>query len=344
MVSILLLNYNGKKYLKDCFNSVLRQTYTDFEIVFVDNGSTDGSFDFVTKIYRQPFIHAYRLEKNIGFTGGNNYALSMSKGEHIVLLNNDVVVDGNWLKELVSLLTSDEKIGMVQSLVITEGIPDKYYKKNGTLNLFGHNIMEVFDIGQDGVGEILQANGCSLIIRKNTIDALGGLFPDEYFLYAEDSYLSLNVKFAGLRILHNAKSIVHHKGSSAAKSFKNAFVTFYQERNRLLNFLIFFSSSFRVKYFFLLVFNLKLKILLSLLPGKYSLKGVLKAYLWIISNNAWINKQRESVKRNKKVDEADIIRLLSGKYANGNNIFEKTLNVLMLLYCKLTGIKTVEMR
>ena len=344
MVSILLLNYNGRKYLKECIGSVLRQTHTDFEIIFVDNGSSDDSYDFVKETYTQSFIRAFRLEKNIGFTGGNNYALRMAKGELIVLLNNDVVVDENWLKELVRLISSDENIGIVQSLVITEGIPEKYYKKNGTLNLFGHNIMEVFDIGTDGVGEILQANGCSLIIRKSTVEELGGLFPDEYFLYAEDSYLSLNVKFAGMRILHNANSIVHHKGSAATKSFNNAFVTYYQERNRLLNFLIFFSVSFRIKYFFLLVFNLPLKIAVSLLPGKYSLKGVLKAYLWIISNGTWIKEQRVSVKRNKKVDEADIIKLLSGKYANGDNILEKVLNTFTLLYCRLTGIKTVELK
>ena len=343
MVSILLLSFNGKKYLKDCLDSVLRQTFTDFEVVFVDNGSSDDSYDFVKETYMQSFIRTFRLEKNIGFTGGNNYALRMSKGDLIVLLNNDVVVDENWLEELVRLISSDEKIGIVQSLVITEGIPEKYYKKNGTLNLFGHNIMEVFDIRPDGIGEIIQANGCSLIIRKSTIEALGGLFPDEYFLYAEDTFLSLNVKFSGLQILHNAKSIVHHKGSATTKSFKNDFVTFHQERNRLLNFLIFFSVSFRIKYFFLLIFNLIVKILTSLLPGKYSLKGVLNAYLWIISNTEWIKKQRECIQRNKKVDEKEIIRLLSGKYTDGSNMPEKLLNIFTLLYCRLTCIKTIEL-
>jgi GT2 family glycosyltransferase len=184
MVSILILNYNGKEYLEECLLSVLSQSYTDFEIILYDNCSSDGSVEYVKENFNDKRIKTISSEINHGFAGGNNEALKYASGDLIVLLNNDTVVDKEWLSELIKCLNESENAGMVQSLVITEGIPKKYYEKNGTINLFGHNIMEVFEIDKNGIGEIFQVNGCSLIIKKKLLDVIGGLFPYEYFAYA----------------------------------------------------------------------------------------------------------------------------------------------------------------
>lgn len=343
-ISIIILNYNGKKFLGDCIKSVLMQSYSDFEIIFVDNGSTDGSIDFVKSNFNDTRLKCYSTGENIGFAGGNNYGLKYAEGEYIVLLNNDTVADKNWLKNLFEVISKNKNSGAVQSLVITEGIPLKYYEINGTLNLFGHNIMEVFPIGEDGIGNIFQVTGCSLITRKKMIEEIGGLFLDEYFMYAEDSYFSFKLKFAGFDILHNSNSVVHHKGNATSKDFKNSLVTFYQERNRILNFLLFFSNKFLLKYFPLLLFNLKIKLIYSILTGKYSFYGILKAYLWFIKNIKWIKLQRKETAKYKKVNEEEIIKLLSCKMSNGNNLFDKLLNFTSLLYCKITRIKVIELK
>jgi GT2 family glycosyltransferase len=338
------LNINGKKFLNDCLKSVLEQSFSDFEIVFIDNGSSDESVDFVKRNFNDERIEIISSENNLGFAGGNNLGLKHSNGEFIVLLNNDTKADKDWLKYLYEMINNDINIGMAQSFVRTEGIPDKYYEKNGTLNLLGHNIMEVFDINEDGTGEIFQANGCSMIIRKELLDSFGGLFLDEYFAYAEDSYLSFKVKFAGLKIMHTSKSVVKHFGSATTKEYKSSFRTFLQERNRLLNFLIFFSKSFRFKYYPILIFNLKLKLLMSLFSGKYSFTGVLKAYWWIMKKRKWIKEQREKENRIKKVDEKNVIKYLSGKVFNGENIIERFFNFLSLLYCRIVNIKVIELK
>jgi hypothetical protein len=343
MVSIIILNYNGKEYLNECLDSVLSQSYRDFEIILYDNCSSDGSVEYLNKHYINTKINLIAADKNLGFAGGNNEALKHAKGELIVLLNNDTVVDKDWLSELVKGVSYTADTGMVQSLVITEGIPLKYYDMNGTINLFGHNIMEVFNINADGMGEIFQVNGCSLIIRKDLLDKLGGLFPVEYFAYAEDTYLSFKVKFAGYKIYHNAKSVVHHKGSSTMKKYKSEFITFHQERNRLLNFLIFFSDSFRRKYYPLLLLNFFIKITYSLFLRKYSLKGIIKAYTWIIRNSSWIDTKRKEVNALKSVDEDEILKCLSGKIANGDNFMEKMLNSISLTYMKLVNLKVIEL-
>lgn len=342
MVSILILNYNGKEYLKDCLLSVLSQSYTDFEIILYDNCSSDGSIEYIRENFNDTRIKTISSETNFGFAGGNNEALKHASGDMIVLLNNDTVVDKEWLSELVKCLNELENAGMVQSLVITEGIPLKYYEKNGTINLFGHNIMEMFNINAKGIGEIFQVNGCSLIIKRKLLDRIGGLFSDEYFAYAEDTYLSFKVKFAGYKIYHNAKSIVRHKGGSTMRKYRNEFVTYYQERNRLLNFLIFFSETFRRKYYPLLLYNLFVKLFYGLFSGRYSVRGVLKAYLWILRNGNWIKAERTKLNLIKQVSEEEILRYLSGKAANGDNMPEKIINYIMLFYLKLVNVKVIE--
>ena len=344
MVSILILNYNGKEYLYNCLTSVLSQTYQDFEVIIFDNCSTDGSIDYVTEKINDKRVKVISSERNLGFAGGNNEALKHASGDMIVLLNNDTVVEKEWLSELVKCLSESKNAGMVQSLVITEGIPLQYYKKNGTINLFGHNIMEAFEINENGVGEIFQVNGCSLIIKRELLNKLGGLFPEEYFAYAEDTYLSFKVKFAGYKIYHNAKSVVQHKGGATMSKYKGELVTFYQERNRLLNFLIFFSDNFRMKYYPLMLYNLLLKLFYGLISSRYSAKGVIKAYGWIMKNRKWIEAESSKLETIKKIREEEVLLYLSGKATNGNNAIEKVLNSIMLCYLKLVNISVIELR
>jgi len=343
LVSILLLNYNGREYLKDCITSVLNQTYSDFELIFFDNCSSDGSAGFVWNSFNDERIKLHTSEKNLGFAGGNNKALEYAKGEYIVLLNNDTHVESNWLEELVKCVSASDKIGMAQSLVYTEGIPLRYYEKNGTINLLGHNIMEIFSINDDGTGEIVQANGCSLIIKREVLEKVNGFFIDEYFAYAEDTFLSLKVLLSGYKIIHNALSVVHHKGSSTMKKYKSEFTTFHQERNRILNFLILFSRSFRIKYIFLFIMNFKIKFFYSLFSKRYSLKGLARAYFWILGNHKWLKEMRKEYAGIKTINEKEVLARLSGKFANGDNFLEKILNLISLTYLRIVRIKTIEL-
>jgi len=342
MVSIIILNYNGKEFLEKCLSSVLGQSYSDFEIIFIDNASQDDSFGFVKKNFTDSRLKCYKAEKNLGFAGGNNFGYSYCSGEYIVLLNNDTVVDKDWLKYLVQTIKSDRYIGIVQSLVYTEGIPVKYYEMNGTINLLGHNVMGFFEIDREGRGEILQANGASVIINRELIEKTGRLFLDEYFLYAEDTYLSLKARFCGYQVLHNSKSIVHHKGNATTGKQVRADLYFYQERNRLLNFFLFFDSKFIAKYIPVFILNYKLKFLYCLFSKKYSMKGLFRSYFWFWKNIKWIKKQRKIIKGYKEVKDNDILRMISCKIFNGENILERFFNCILFLYCVLTFIKVYE--
>jgi hypothetical protein len=281
--------------------------------------------------------------RNLGFAGGNDLGFSKASGEFIVLLNNDTVVDGNWLEALVKRIDSDENTGIVQSLVLTKGIPAKYYEKNGTINLLGHNIMQIFEIGLDGSGEILVATGCSMIIRKSLAEEIGGLFPEEYFAYSEDTYLSLKVKFRGLKIVHDSASVVHHEGGGTSGGAKSP-LYFYQERNRLLNFLVFFKAGFIVKYLPYLMLNFLMKSAVSLLSRKYSFIQLCRAYGWLLVNAGWIKKQRSFAKSIKKVDDDQVLGYITSKITGGRNLFERIIDIASLAYCKMAFIRILENR
>lgn len=341
LVSIIILNFNGKKYIQNCINSVLKQTYSNFEIILVDNGSTDGSIEFVKENFSDERIKLFRLEKNLGFAGGNNFGFKYSSGSYIVLLNNDTIVEKNWLKELVKSIDKFENAGIVQSLIKTENIPEKYYKKNGSINFLGHNIMEVFPIDDNGKGIILLAGGASLIFKRGLLKE-DRIFPEEYFLYSEDTYLSLYSIFLGKTNYHNSKSVVHHLGGGTTKNQDRKFITFYQERNRILNFLIFFKVSFLLKIVPYLVLNLLFKIFISIIFKRYSFLGIIKSYYWILNNLQYIKNEREKISGFKLVPDEKVISLLTYKLFNGNNILERFINYLSKLYCIILRIKTVE--
>ncbi len=344
-VSIIILNYNGLLFNEACLKTVFNQTYKDFEVIFVDNGSTDNSGKITELLFgtRNNFRYLFS-EKNLGFTGGNNLGYKYSDGEYIVLLNNDTVVEPNWLEELVKGIETFENAGIVQSLVLTDGIPKKYYEKNGSVNFLGHNIMEIFPIDENGKGEIFLAGGASLIFKKSLLGNKAEIFPDEYFLYSEDTYLSFFSLFSGFKNYHNAKSIVYHKGSATTRKSKLPFINYYQERNRILNFMIFFPFSFHILLIPYFIFNILSKILLSLFKKKYSLLGIIRAHLWLSIHPVFILKERKKIKPFIKIKYHNVLKYLTCKIFNGENRFENIINKISFFYCKVTGLRTVEFR
>jgi len=107
LISIIIVNHNGIRFLKDCLKSIYQQSYSDFEVILVDNGSTDGSVQFVKENF--PGVIMIENKENLGFAISNNQGIELSKGKYIALLNNDTVVDKDWLKNLVSVAESSFK-------------------------------------------------------------------------------------------------------------------------------------------------------------------------------------------------------------------------------------------
>jgi len=115
-ISVIIVNYNGKKLLENCLESLFKTDYNNFEVILVDNNSTDGSMEFVTKNY--PKIIVIKLDSNKGFAEPNNIGAKIAKGEYLLFLNNDTVTTTNFISEMIKVLEKDEKIAICQSLLL----------------------------------------------------------------------------------------------------------------------------------------------------------------------------------------------------------------------------------
>lgn len=236
-VYVIVLNWNGWKDTIECIESCLKLTYTNFRILLVDNGSTDGSESILREHF--PAVEFIQTGENLGFAGGNNVGIkyALEKGaEYVWLLNNDTIVNPEALGELLKVAQRDEKIGVVGSKIY-------YYDKPDTLWFAGGRITRltslIHHVGADQKDSTLHQEdmdvdfitGCSLLVKRLTIQQVG-LMCEEYFLYVEDTDWNTRIKKAGWKIKWAAGSKLWHKVSSMHGQ-GNPFLNYYCVRNIL---------------------------------------------------------------------------------------------------------------
>lgn len=331
-VSVIIVNYNGKHFLQECLSSVIRDCGERVEIIVVDNASIDGSAQFLRESF--PNVIVIESGSNLGFAGGNNLGVRHAKSDMIILLNNDTVVHPGWLQGLLDAVREDD-VACASSLIKTDGIPERYYEMNGSINFMGQNIMRVYNEPTD----IFYAGGASMIFKKNI---LGEPFDDDYFVYSEDVYLGLRVRFMGLNVKHTNESRLDHLGNGTSKHQRSGFLTFFQERNRLLNVMLFFSVWTIIRTLPYILLNCSAKILLALLGRKYSLNGLLHAYGWFLIRIPTIMRKRSALSREKRVPDSEVIARMTGKITNGETLPGKIVNSIALAYCRLVRLKVIE--
>jgi hypothetical protein len=330
--SVIIVNYNGKHLLHDCLTAVLSQAYDRFEVIVVDNASTDDSAGYLETNF--PAVTLVRLPANAGFAGGNNEGVRHAQGDLIVLLNNDTIVADGWLQGLVDAV-GPAPVAIAGSLIRTEGIPEKYYEKNGSLNFLGHNIMRKFDRSEN----TFFAGGASLIYKR---DILGTPFDGEYFLYLEDVYLSLRARFLGYTVTQTSASRLRHLGRDTTRRQQASRMTMYQERNRLLNMFLFFSMPTLLKLLPLFAINVCVKLAASLLVRRYSFTGLLRAYLWLLVHPATIAGKRGVLRAAHRVPEDTVTSWMTSDLTNAEAGPGKVINACAHLYFRLAGIRTLE--
>jgi len=237
-VAVIIVNWNGKKYLKNCLDAVFNQTYKDFDIYFVDNGSIDNSVGFVSKNFHK--VNIIKLDKNYGFAKGNNEGIKEAfkdiEVEYIVCLNNDTIVDQSWLIELIKTVNKDEKIGAVGSKILFYGQREKInslgivpLKTGGALN-YGKNEDSSKYLKEE---DIFGPCAASALYTRNCLKKTG-LFDESYFCYLEDVDLAWKINLAGFKCKLNPKSFLYHIHSGTS-SGNNKFKSYLIVRNSLYN-------------------------------------------------------------------------------------------------------------
>ncbi len=237
-ISIIIVNWNGRRFLKECLDALNAQSFKDFEIIFVDNGSTDGSVEFIEKNY--PDARLIVNKGNLGFAEGNNAGIRAAKGEYIVMLNNDTKADKNFLHELAGCIESAKgKVGCVASKMVYYSNPKKvnaagmYALKDGSGRDRGVNEPDSGEWGR--TEEVFGAcAGAALYSRKALEDvALGGEYMDSsFFAYFEDVDLAYRLRLRGWKTLYCPKALALHHGRGTSRKIPY-FNTYYGHANRL---------------------------------------------------------------------------------------------------------------
>lgn len=309
-VSVIILNYNGKRFIDRCLGSLLATNYSNFEIIFFDNNSSDGSLEFLQKTFgNNPQIRVIKNRINSGFTSGNNIATRYAKGQYLVFLNNDTEVDSFWLRELVKVMESDPSIGAAQSKLLQ--LDRKHYDSAGDfLHPWGLAFRRgegMEDHGQyEQVEEIFSARGAALICRSRVFREVG-MFDTAFVLQLEDLDLCWRIRLHGYKIVFVPKSVVYHKGSAALRKVPRSNSEFMSQRNRLLMTLKNYSLLNLFRYFPIIL----ILTIFGFVFENGFIQSRVKALSWIVTNfgKVWI--KRSSVQHCvRTVPDSQILKFM----------------------------------
>ncbi len=359
MIYIIILTYNGLPYLPKLFASLAVLDYSKYKILVLDSGSLDGSVMFLEKLKEQGQIELIKFKKNPGFCVGNNlgmqYALN-NGAQNVVLLNQDTEVEPNFLAELVRVAESDEKIGVVQSLLI--------YNDKKTINSLGNQIHFLgygwcegnYEKNQNsmkaplssrnsagwlsddnhktqGIKEITYASGAAVLYKAEMLQKIG-LFDENYFAYNEDMDLCIRARMAGYKTVLAPQSIVYHDYHFPTSKNKKRY--FWMEKNRLY---------FIFKFYHFKTLFLIWPMMLAMDLGQFInalRKGYFMQYLWsrwwFLFHLKKILKARREIQQARRIGDKELLKNFASeiKYQPVNNfLLDQIGNPVMKWYWKL---------
>lgn len=215
--SIIIPHLNGRHHLDDCLTSLRRQTFTDFEVILVDNGSSDGSQATVRDHF--PEVRLIELGRNHGFTGACNAGYAASHGEIVILLNNDTAAEPQWLSEIISTFDRHPQAGSVACKMLLFDRRDHFhtagdiYRVNG---IPGNRGVWQRDVGQfDQEEYVFSACGGGAAYRRAMLDEIGFL-DDDFFFSCEDVDLGWRAQLAGWKTVYTPTAVLYHKLKASA--------------------------------------------------------------------------------------------------------------------------------
>jgi len=310
-VAVAVLNFNGKHYLKDCLASLAQQSYGNYSVYVIDNGSTDASVDFVKKEF--PWVRIIAFDRNYGFAEAYNRAIEMLQFDFVALLNNDVAVDSGWLEKLVEEILKDENIAACGSKILL-------YRDRGRLNHAGGKFTLIgggYDMGlcekdseeYNRGGYVGCVCGAAMLVRRDAFIRLGG-FDRDFFAYFEDTDFCWRAWLYGFRVVYVPSSIVYHKFGGSWGSVYGGYRVYLGERNRLLTVFKNFEAIRLLRAMILSAFFVSVRLVGAVRRGRVdNVSAVLKADLWLPLNLRKVLVKRALVQGRKKVSNATLERL-----------------------------------
>lgn len=308
-VSIITVNYNGKHLLKACLESLYAQTFRNFEIIVVDNNSSDGSPQYISDSF--PHVQLIPLAKNIGFAGANVEGLKHASGTYIFLVNNDTELGKDCIRSLVSAMKSDPGIGIAATKMILHG--------TGTIDSAGDGYASVGRGFKRGEGShsssfnnpeyIFGACAGAALYRRNMLEEIG-FFDEDFFLIHEDTDLNFRAQLAGWKAMYVPDAVVYHKVRSTIGHMSDTAIYYTLRNNEFV----------RIKN---IPFGLFIRCLPEFILGTISefiyfairhrkLKSYVKAKIDVLKSLQKTLRKREAImKKIKKVDNRYLYSIMT---------------------------------
>lgn len=321
-MSVIILNYNGRSFLEPCLDSVLGSDYPNFEVIFVDNGSTDGSVELVRELYgADPRVEILVKSENVGVTRGLNAGIERGKGEYVVFLNNDTKVEPGWLGMLVEKLEGDRCVGAAQCKLLAYEDPRRIDSAGCVIDAHGCAVERGrvrFDLGEvdrgqyDRVEEIFSA-GCPASIVRGYVLSEVGPFDPEFFAGYEDADLSWRIRLRGYKIVLVPQAVVYHRrGATSSRRVLGRDIAWHFSKNRIAMLIKNYSLRNLLR---VMPFVLSLYSLVSLYLLRFGLEMFvvpLRAVLWNMRELRYLLRQRYVVqKRIRRVRDDEVSRMMS---------------------------------
>jgi len=321
--SVIVINWNGRQHLQACLDALASQQGVEFETLVVDNGSTDGSADFVRAAF--PAVRVLTLPENLGFAGGNNAGAREARGRHLVFLNNDTEVQPGWLATLRAAVDEPAGFALVSSRVVYMHDPSLIDSAGDGVLQWGAAFKRFHGSSDPEAarsGEVFGVCGAACLVTKAVFDELGG-FDEHFFISHEDVDLSYRARLLGYRCRYAADAVVRHEGS-ASLGRSSPFAVYHGQRN--------------LEWLYLK--NSPLSILLRSLPGHllYTLAAAgyfarlgllgafLRAKLAAVAGVPRVLGQRATVQRTRRVGAGAIWPLLERRWLS-TKLAEKRFDV-----------------
>lgn len=239
LISVIIVSYNGRKWLTACLSSLNRQTYPRFETILVDNHSSDGSVRYVKANF--PKVKVITNSSNLGFATGNNIGAKHSKGEYLVLLNNDTQVPKNYLSKFYEAFTTIPNLAIAQSKIILmddHKLLDScgsFWTVSTYQYYLGNRKSPHFSIYQTPQ-PVFSVKGASVMIKKEVINRID-LFDDDFWCYYEETDFCHRAWIAGYECWYWPKTYIYHAMGGTSLTFPNSHIQFHNLKNKLLSLL-----------------------------------------------------------------------------------------------------------
>ena len=322
LISIIVLNYNAGELLLNCINSLKKSTYQNIEILVVDNISSDDSH---TKCKKQfPDIKLIQNRKNLGYCGGNNVGIKEAKGEFIVILNPDTIVEENWLDEMFNAF-NEFGDGLYQPKIISLNESDIIQSTGNMIHAFGFGFAR--DKGKkiiekkEEIEKIGYASGTCLFTTKKVLEKVGLL--DEFlFLYHDDLDLGWRAAQIGINSYYVPKSKIFHAESYSLKWSAKKF--YWLERNRKYCLKTHYSKdTYKKMSFSLMLVDLSVWLFYI---SKGFLNAKIRAELDILKNKKIIENKYLELEKKKIIPDKELIKTFSDEIFVPTNVSEQSLN------------------